>query len=334
MQKSFLGTFISGLLAIVAFFTGLAISNNGIDKQTATVPNADSVEQAEGKTRLIFKDVGEAYMDYFGLTDADFKIISAAGFDTIEGNFDICASDEDVSFFLNEAQKYNLEVIMPAGAGEAEWGYVCDEEPSDTQKPVWQDKLVSDWINKWRGYENIYAWDTSNEAGSVMPNSEKGYYLSASQLQQAYKTVKANDPDRPVMIRMNGWFFYDYETNFFREGNPFAENAADVVMVNAYSNVEDYYDDFVNTVATRAKDSITEIDPKTGLIISLGTWEEKPLWFKPSIEQMKNDYDSALELLPSGIAFFKYGAKGSEWYLPDNTSLWQDINSLIKNATS
>src|SRR3972149_1709052 len=95
-------------------------------------------QKAESYPLIILKDVGEAYLDHFGLAETDFELIKNAGFNTIEGNFDICASDEDVLFFLDSAQKYNLKVIMPAGAGEAEWGYECDIAPLPEQKPAWQ----------------------------------------------------------------------------------------------------------------------------------------------------------------------------------------------------
>jgi hypothetical protein len=279
----------------------------------------------------MMKDVGEAYMDHFGLTATDFQTLKQAHITHIEGNFDICASDSDVQYFLDQSYRYGLKVILPAGAGEAEWGYTCDQNiyPRD-QKPVWQSQKVVHWVNKWKHHPAVYAWDTSNEAGSVMPNASwrneahqtipDAFYLNAQQLQVAYKDVKKADPTHPVMIRMNGWFFYDFDDNFFRPGNPFASRVADIVMINAYSNVSDYYDDFVTTVATRAQDSIKDIDPKVKLIISLGVWEEKPLWYLPTPEQLKHDIAAVHSLNNiAGLAYFKYGAKGSEWYLPEKT---------------
>jgi hypothetical protein len=123
------------------------------------------------------------------------------------------------------------------------------------------------------------------------------------------------------MIRMNGWFFYDFEDKFFRPGNPFAGSVADIVMINAYSNVEDYYEDFVTTVVTRSQIAVTDINPDAKLIISLGVWEEKPLWHLPSTKHLKQDIASvhALDDI-AGLAYFKYGAKLSEWYLPEKTT--------------
>lgn len=267
----------------------------------------------------IMKDVGEAYMDNFGLIDADFAKLENAGINTIEGNFDICANDEDVKYFLDSSQKHNIKVIMPAGSGEAEWSYKCDQEKfPDDQKPVWNKKGTVDFVKKWKNHPAVIAWDISNEAGSVFPNYSKNYYLTADQLKVAYKDIKRADPTHPIMIRMNGWFFYDYESDFFRVGNPFDKNVADIVMINAYSNVDDYYDDFVTTVTERSRDSIKKIDHDTKIVIALGAWEEQPLWDLPSEDEFQNDIDSTLdEPGVSGIAFFKYGAKGSEWYMPD-----------------
>jgi hypothetical protein len=284
------------------------------------------------KTPLkIIKDVGEAYMDKFGLSEKDFEMISKEGFDVIEGNFDICSNDDDVMYLLNQSQKYGLKVILNAGSGEAEWGYACDSEYPKSQKPVWQRDKVISWINKWKSYPSLFGWDTSNEAGSVFPNSEETEsMLTFQQLQQAYRDVKNTDPEHPVMIRMNGWFFYDNEKDFFGYGNPFGNGVADIVMVNAYSNVSDYYPDFVKTVMGRASTAIWNIDPKIKIVGSLGVWKEPPIWFEPSIEHLKNDYENLRNTQGIyAIAYFKYGAKNSEWYLPDNSpSLWGAIQEL------
>jgi hypothetical protein len=315
-------------VATVVFLTTVIITNKSNFKSTSTRNTSDITNKGGSEKIYILKDVGEAYMDHFGLTDADFDKIAAAGFDVIEGNFDICASDTDVKYFLEMSQKYNLKVIMPAGSGEAEWGYLCDEDYPD-QKPVWDRLAVDEFINRWKSYNNVYAWDTSNEAGSVMPNSDKGYYLTLSQLQTAYKDVKSADSQRPVFIRMNGWFFYDYDNDFFRTGNPFGEKVADIVMVNSYSNVDEYFDDFVSTVYERSEKSIHAIDRHVQLTYALGVWEELPLWHVPTENQFHNDMQALGNNNVVGVGFFKYGAVGSEWYLPDHNSIWQMIDNAI-----
>lgn len=137
-----------------------------------------------------------------------------------------------------------------------------------------------------------------------------------------------SDPSRPIIIRMNGWVFYENEDDFFNTENPFGKHVADIVMVNAYSNVEDYYSDFVDTVTSRAIQSIKAVVPNTKIIISLGTWEELPLWHKPKLNNLKNDFNNLNKYDLEGIAYFKYGAKDSEWYLPDNKDLWRIITKL------
>lgn len=297
---------------------------------TNTVSQAPFATNAPMSNQKILKDVGEAYMDNFGLTDADFQNMNNAGITIIEGNFDICATDEDVNYFLSKSAQYGIKVIMPAGSGEAEWGYACDEDPySASQKPVWQKNMVTSFINKWKGNPAVYAWDTSNEAGSVLPNASS-YMLTLSQLQTAYGDVKNADPRHPVMIRMNGWFFYDNDKDFFPAGNPFSAGVADIVMVNAYSNVEDYYPDFVRTVMRRAQTTISQIDPHVAYSAALGVWSEPPLWVLPTVEHLNHDaYASKNGKAPAIIAFFKYGAKDSEWYLPkDAPQLWKEISNL------
>jgi hypothetical protein len=192
-----------------------------------------------GKPKLM-KDVGEAYMENFGLTNSDFKIMSNSGINVIQSNFDICAEDSDVEFFLDSAAKHKIKVILPAGSGEAEWGYECGKE------------------------------------------------------------------------------------------NPFDKDVADIVMVNAYSNVEDYFDDFVTRVTDLSIDSIRKLDPDTRIIIALGAWEEPPLWYKPGTKELRREIDFVKkneEVM--GIAFFKYGAKDSEWYLPEKSP--ELLETIAKN---
>jgi len=308
--------------------------------------DAIAVPPAAGSVLAILKDVGEAAFGNFGLAESDFRAIKDAGFDVIEGNFDICAEDTDVMFFLDSAYAVGLRVILNAGAGEAEWGYPCDGDFDPGMVPTWQKDMVREWVVKWKSHPALYAWDTSNEDGGTFPFGTGGvdpdpdwetkYALSAEQLQEAYADVKSFDSSHPVMIRMNGWYFYDYSDNFFRPGNAFGKGVADIVMVNAYSNVDEYFKDFVSTVLRRAARSLYAIDPNVQIVPALGVWEEPPIWVKPTEGELLNDFNQALKaenLL--GVAFFKYGAReGSDWYLPDarrgDAKLWQTIQELIK----
>ncbi|MBI2004814.1 hypothetical protein HYS79_01470 [Patescibacteria group bacterium] len=351
------------LVAVVVFAVALALrtppSTNAPLQTAQEVQSVSEPEKAsttnfsatapapQGGTLAILKDVGEAVYDHFGLTQKDFSAIKEAGFDVIEGNFDICAGREDVQYFLDSARDAGLKVILNAGAGEAEWGYTCDDNFIPGQKPVWQSEKVKQWVAAWKGHPALYAWDTSNEDGGVFPFGTGGiqpdpqwetkFALSAAQLGQAYLDVKSVDLAHPVMIRMNGWYFYDYADDFFRPGNSFANNVADIVMVNAYSNVDEYFPDFVSTVMLRATRSIYAIDPKVVFIPSLGVWEEPPIWVKPTTAHLINDYTQALKTENLiGVAFFKYGAKeGDGWYLPDSArgdaTLWRTIRTLIQS---
>jgi len=288
---------------------------------------------------LVMKDVGESYLDRFGLSPNDYKTMKAAGVDIIEGNFDICATPSDVLIFLENASSAGLKVILPAGAGEAEWGYPCDEDFSDTLKPIWQKDAVQAWVKKWSYHPAIFAWDISNEDGQNFPNAQRlddawadnGYAVSLSQLQQAYKDVKAADPGRPIMIRMNGWYFYDYDSNFFRTGNAFGPGVADIVMINAYSNVEEYFHDLVATVSNRAFNSIKAINPNAKIIIALGAWGESPMWFKPTVQEFAADINQIKNIDDIyGIGIFKYGAEEGEWLMTkDASDLWSYMSENL-----
>ncbi|NTV31336.1 hypothetical protein HGA91_05175 [candidate division WWE3 bacterium] len=299
-------------------------------------PTPPIITQSIISRHKMLKDVGEPFIDHLGLTPDDFKQIKDAGFTLIEGNFDICASDEDVKYFLDQSQSHGLLAVMPAGSGEAEWGYQCDVDPVKGQYPVWQKQQVQSWVKKWMSHPALYAWDTSNEAGGNFPfGQDLSYHVTAEQLNQAYTDVKAIDQKHPVMIRMNGWYFYDNEENFFDNGNPFAKNVADIVMLNAYSNVDEYFPDFVSTVVSRARASILKIEPSAAFIVALGVWEEPPLWFLPTQEHLQLDYNQAIAFEKvTGIAYFKYGASSSEseWFIQDDDrgapALWQFISRL------
>lgn len=310
------------------------------------VSSVPIVRLAGGPSLAILKDVGEAAYPRFGLTREDFQKIKSAGFDVIEGNFDICADDTDVKFFLDSAESVGLKAILTAGAGEAEWGYPCDGDFDPGMVPTWQREKVKAWVETWKNHPALYAWDTSNEDGGTFPFGTGGiqpdpewetkYALTLSQLQEAYRDVKSFDPAHPVMIRMNGWYFYDYPNNFFRAGNAFGRDVADIVMVNAYSNVDEYISDFVATVLLRATRAMYAIDPRVTIVPALGVWREPPIWVKPTVAQLVNDFNQAQKaenLL--GIAFFKYGTRGgNDWFLPDpvrgDPKLWQTIRELIQ----
>ncbi len=351
------GEDVSGLLPVNASSTEVvppAVQQSAVDTQPENKlqesKTATSSASVPGEpTRVLFfmlKDVGEAALDHFGLSDKDFATIRAAGFNVIEGNFDTCASDEDVQYFLDSAQQVGLKVVLNAGAGESEWGYACDEEYAPNQKPAWQKEEVRRWVEKWKNHPALLMWDTSNEDGGTLPYGTGGtmpdpawetkFALTTEQLQQAYRDVKSFDPAHQIMIRMNGWYFYDNTDNFFRPGNYFGTGVADVVMINAYSNVDEYFDDFVSTVLRRATRSIYAIDPHATIISSLGVWTEPPIWYKPTPEHLINDYRQSLQAeYLVGIAFFKYGAsRGEDWFLPDavrgDPALWQTISELMR----
>lgn len=349
-------TKIIGILILIGLFGGgyywyQNTNPTPVTKSDTNETNKTGNAISPGKTTeniqliKLIKDVGEPMYKHLGLTDSDFIKIKTAGFNTIEGNFDICQSDSDVRYFLDSADKHGLKVILNAGAGEAEWGYPCDGNFNKNLKPTWQKERVRTWVNKWKNHPALLMWDTSNEDGGVFPFGTGGvdpdpewetkYALSEAQLRQAYVDVKSFDPNHKVMIRMNGWYFYDNADNFFRPGNYFGKGVADVVMINAYSNVDEYFDDFVSTVMTRASRSIYAIDPNVSLLPSLGVWAEPPMWFTPSKEHLINDWQQAMKSEKLiGISVFKYGAsEGNDWLLPDSKRgdalVWSTLTTLL-----
>ena len=352
IRLSIILTFFSAFALIgifsVACLNSISAKKNKIiiDRQNSPKPVANEapaqteVIQPQNPEKdeflIILKDVGEPYLDNFGLGSNDFSLISQAGFNTIESNFDICADPKDVRSFLDLAFRHQLKVILPAGSGEAEWGYECDREYFQTQDPVWQEETIRQWINRWKSHPALYAWDISNEAGGNFPGAENSdIRLNLEQLQKAYRDINQADPNHPIMVRMNGWIFYENPPNdYFGNENPFGKEVADSVMVNAYSNVDEYFDDFVTNVSAKATRAILNLDPQAKVIISLGAWEEPPIWVKPGSENFENEYQELMEIDQlAGIAVFKYGAKGGDWYFPEDApELWRLISDLnLKN---
>ena len=289
----------------------------------------------------MIKDVGEPQYDNFGLNEDDFKYIRDAGFNVIGVNFDICAHEDDVNFLLHTAQKYNLKVVMPAGSGEAEWGYACDTTIPLTQAPVWQKDKVQAWVKRWKDLPAVYGWDISNEDGQNLPNGENNpqikeewikFALTTDQLQTAYRDVKAVDSNHPIIIRMNGFWFYENESNFFQSGNAFGNDVADIVMVNTYSNILHPYDsEFVTDILNKAFHSIPQVDGSVKILPSIAAWKEPPLFDMPTIEHLQQDYNQAISF-PGiyGMSYFKYGApKGNDWYIRDagrgNPTIWKKL---------
>lgn len=129
---------------------------------------------------------------------------------------------------------------------------------------------------------------------------------------------------------MNGWFFYENKDNPFIRGNPFDTQVTDVVMVNAYSNVDEYFPDFVEETLSIAKKKLKEKDNKVKIFAALGAWSEPPLWKKPSIEHLGHDVDAIRKVGEvESYGFFKYGARGSEWYMPESApEVWTFISKL------
>lgn len=266
----------------------------------------------------ILNGVGDSKLVDFGLTDQDFQQIAASGVTIIQTNFDICADDQNVMRFLNQSKNVGLSVVLPAGVGDTEWGYSCDKNtfPS-TQKPEWQKSAIADWISKWKSHPALYGWATANEAGSYLPNANSKATLTLEQLKTAYSDVRSLDPDHPVIIYMNGKNFIDHEDNYFWSGNPFSDDVADIVIVTAHSNFGRYDASFVAKITSRAKSSIFTTSPNTRLVISLAAWKQDPTWALPITSNLQSEIKKVSDHQDIiGIAFFKYGAKGSGWHLP------------------
>lgn len=148
------------------------------------------------------------------ISDEDLQTMKSAGVTTIQSLDMTRWSDDQLSVYLDLAQKHGLKVtiylghILDRGDGPDDWSVGTRAES---------------FIQRWKRHNAIAAWHTFDE-----PKEAK---KRASKFSQGtvYKQVKALDPERPVLISTNLVSQKDYE-QFFNE------EAFDILDLHAYVN--------------------------------------------------------------------------------------------------
>lgn len=261
--------------------------------------------------------------------------------------------EEDVArarAFLDRAHTADLKVVMDGGFSEAAWGYDYDEGFSEDQLPVWQEDLVEEWVYALKDHPALFTWDISSEDGENFPNGagsslwpEKSS-LTIEQLKTASATVRAVDPQHPILLRMHYW---DPSPNPFGAGNWFADGIADIVMINLYSNyAEDHktpnLPDMVREHGQRHIDEVRLVDPDATIWIAVAAFEAETgggYFLRPTASDLRRDIKAVKALSGiSGIGFLEWGPNvwtAPFWYLPrDGEDLWQAIQEEIRSNES
>jgi len=283
------------------------------------------------------------------IPSSDFFTMKAAGIEVLTTEWGMEEKVSRTRTFLDRAQAAGLKVILDGGFSYTAWGFTSDnpDKISKGQKPVWQKDKVQTWINTFKDHPAVYGWDICNEYGENLPSGPWTSYsewpktaTTLAQLKQARLDVLQIDPMKPIMIRTYSWD-EDKEPPFGYH-RPFELGLAEIVSLNLYSNYLDNgrleWPTVIEDSAATYTDIIKKVDPKIQVWLSLGAFEDLPLFQKPTTAGLTRDITQALKIKAiDGISFFCWGPSeinavtGKSWYLPKTGSeLWDVIKQSIK----
>jgi beta-galactosidase/beta-glucuronidase len=195
---------VSGLIALVAFIptagNSLALTQNPVSVSIGTNPNGSYTYLVNGQPSMF---VGMGYNPIYGRMpydqrggryEADFKMMCAAGINTITG-WDADKGYEQDTFdelTLDEANKYGIGVVMPFFLPVN--GDYTDQRLLDERWGAAQAKIA-----KYKNHPGLRMWGVGNEVLKDMPPSMypafMAYYLKLIDL------FHASDPNHPVIYR-------------------------------------------------------------------------------------------------------------------------------------
>lgn len=277
----------------------------------------------------------------------DMREMRSAGITVLTTEWGMDEELAPVQAFLDRAQRAGLKVVMDGGFSDAAWGYDYDQRFPESQRPVWQEALVTEWVSAWKDHPALLGWDIASEDGENLPNGGGSPLwpgkssLSIRQLKKARATVTAADPRHPILLRMHYW---DPSPNPFGPGNWFADGIADIVMLNLYSNYSEnkrtpLFPEMIPEEGQRVLNDLRRVDPDAAVWIAVAAFEAEthpPGYFlKPKASDLRRDTQTVKALSGiSGIGFLEWGPQQSAkpyWYLPrDGRDLWRVIREEIR----
>lgn len=329
---------------IIFLFLGITGLLTWVSLRETNTPPADRIRGSEGKPldeilappRLSWsmKLVNET------VTDKELDLLADLGITVLSGEWGMDEAEPgDLTRLLDRVYARKMQFIVNFSDGAA-WGYAEDGSDAPDERPVWQGERVERYIAAIKAHPAIYGYDISNEAGENLPNGDR-FRITLGQMRTAAETVRAIDPNRPIIIRMHYW---DNEDGDFTWENPFGAGITNIVMLNLYSN---YSEDRVHPVLPRMVeesgqvlvDKVRNVDPKVRVWISLAAFQELPLFVRPRPEDLVRDIAATRRLSGiENIGFFglgpeRYPQEGPGWYLlRDGKDLLEVIRQEIAKA--
>jgi hypothetical protein len=315
---------------------------SGLPGQNITSPNTEIPQVSKADMLFIMKGVG------IDIPQKDFTEMKDGGIDILTTEWGMEEKPQKAKAFLDKAYNASLKVVMDGGFSYPAWGFTGNDETSlpTGKKPEWQKAKVQQWVEQFKDHPAVYGWDICNEYGENLPSGAFGdnsqwpeTKITIDQIKQARADVLEIDPDKPIFIRMNHQYFEPKFGNI--EGN-FTRGMADVVILNLYSNYMQnnkvIWPTVIQNTAEADLNALRNIDPNTGVWLSLAAFEISGLFQKPSLESLLNDIEQSLQIPGfNGIAFFSWGpspgdATGRKWYMPNTGSdLWKIIKFSIQD---
>ncbi|MBP9700037.1 hypothetical protein KBD71_02025 [Candidatus Woesebacteria bacterium] len=264
----------------------------------------------------VFFQVGDASRPHFGLSREDFEYLRSLGVTAIEGDFDSCANEEDVKYFLDESASVRLGVILPAQVRTTLDVTVCPGlmDRSDTTTPT-SEQIVADWVRHWKSHPAVIAWDTT-DSHTVYTSSQSAPVPTADQLETAYASLKTIDPIHPVFVPLQQQIDASVSSATLPLLSGVSHPIADIVLIKQHlsdtgnsSDLQDLHGQ-VSTLQTNDNKAVK-------VLVGVGGERTSDGWVFPNPTSLEQE----LDLLRSnsmilGVGFYRYGSKESAWYLP------------------
>lgn len=263
----------------------------------------------------VFLQVGDASRPHFGLGREDFEYLRSLGVTAIAGDFDSCASYDDVKYFLDESASVRLGVILPAQVRTTAENTACAamRDPTPTMATT-SGQIVANWIRQWKSHPAVIAWDTTDSL-ALSTSSQSASVTTASQLETAYSSVKAIDPIHPVFVPLHH-SSDAASSSGFTQLSGVSNPIADIVLMqpswSATESSRERQDLFKQVSALQTNDN-----QAIKVLVGVGGVRTAEGWVFPSPSSLEQELQTLRrDTTILGVGFYRYGSKESDWYLP------------------
>lgn len=266
--------------------------------------------------KTVFLQVGDATRPHFGLSKEDFEYLRSLGVTAIEGDFDSCASPEDVKYFLDESASVRLGVILPAQIRMRSGTQHCsDDVQASGESSVTPDQIVKNWVQQWKSHPAVIAWDTTDPQ-SLYTSSQSATLDLAPQLERAYAALKVVDPIHPIFVPLQQPIDASDSSSTIPALSGISHPIADIVLVQRGVGIVDSSSGEQQILSQVSLLQSSDQHP-VKVLVAVGGERTINGWVFPSPTTLQQELET-LRSNPSllGLGFYKYGSKESVWYLP------------------